>query len=425
MIPSGQKVLLAVSGGIDSMVMIDLFRKSPFQIAVAHCNFQLRGDASDDDEGFIEAFCYRHQLPFYTRKFATQSFADTEGISIQMAARTLRYAWFEELMDAHQFDLLATAHHLNDSLETVLLNFVRGSGLDGLIGIPERNGKIIRPLLSFTKASIESYALHQAIEWREDGTNQKDTYDRNFVRHQVVPLLKKLNPSLEDGFQVSHERLRGAQELVSGQITELRRKWVEEQQGVININREGILTTGSPAVVLWYLLREYGFTYDQCKRIIEPHETGKSFYSESIRLTVDRGYFMITKVNTALHGSVTIESDDTKASLLEKELIITKTEVTETLDKSQNVGCFDEDSLKYPLKWRTWEPGDQFIPLGMHNHKKISDFLIDEKVSLPEKEKITVLESDGKICWVVGYRISDLFKVKPATKRVIIIRNMP
>ncbi len=424
LVGSNQKILLAVSGGMDSMVMLDIFRQSSYRIAVAHCNFQLRGKESDEDEKFVKQVCDRFGIAFYTKRFSTTGYAVERKVSIQMAARDLRYSWFDELMNEEGMDLLATAHHLNDDLETVLLNLVRGTGFDGLIGIPVSNRNVVRPLLTFSKKEIEKYAKDHAIDWREDASNQTSDYDRNFIRHQVIPQLRKLNPSLEDGFLTTKERLVGVKDLVSDQIAYLKSRWVEGNSTGTSINIPGLLSTSSPAVVLWYFIKTFGFSFDQCKAIVVPHETGRSFYSKSFRVTIDREHIIVTEGRPSSHESVQIESGQQIVHLGNTSLSIELTEDIPAIEKDPTIAMLDADVLEFPLCWRNWGNGDQFVPLGMRQHKKVSDFLIDQKVSLPEKEGVTVLLSGGKICWVVGHRISDLFKITDHTQRAIIIRNI-
>ncbi len=421
---SNQKILLAVSGGVDSMVMLELFRQSQFDFAVAHCNFQLRGEESDEDEKFVKEVCDRVGIAFYTKRFSTTGYAEERKVSIQMAARDLRYRWFDELMRAEGMDLLATAHHLNDDLETVLLNLVRGTGIDGLVGIPGSNRNIVRPLLNFSKTEIEQYAKNHLIDWREDASNQTSDYDRNFIRHQIIPQLKKLNPSLEEGFLTTKERLVGAKDLVGDQIALLKSQFVTENNAGTRINIQGVLSTSSPSVVLWYLIKAFGFSFDQCKTIVLPHETGRSFYAKDFRITIDREHFIVTETKPSSHGSVKIENGQQLVNLGNASLSIELTEKLPTIEKDPTAAMLDADVLEFPLYWRNWEHGDQFVPLGMRQHKKVSDFLIDQKVSLPEKEGVTVLLSGGKICWVVGRRISELFKINDQTQRAIIIRNI-
>lgn len=424
LVGSNQKIVLAVSGGIDSMVMLDIFRQSSYSIAVAHCNFQLRGKDSDEDEKFVKKICDRFGIDFYTKRFSTTGYAEERKVSIQMAARDLRYSWFDELMREEGMDFVVTAHHLNDDLETVLLNLVRGTGFDGLVGIPVYNRNVVRPFLSFTKTEIEQYAKNHLIAWREDASNQTSDYDRNFIRHQIIPQLKQLNPSLEEGFLATKERLMGAKDLVSDQIAFLKSQFVTENTTGISINIQGVLSTSSPEVVLWYFIKTFGFTFDQCKAMVMPHETGRSFYSKSFRITIDREHFIVTEVRPSSPESVYIENGQQIVKLGKASLSIELTENIPTIERDPTVAMLDADVLEFPLHWRTWQPGDQFVPLGMRQHKKVSDFLIDQKVSLPEKEGITVLVSGGKICWVVGHRISDLFKIKEDTQRAIIIRNI-
>jgi len=413
---------LAVSGGVDSMVMHHLFQQCGFNIGVAHANFQLRGNESEGDEKFVKEICEKNSIPFFTRKFETESYAKSNHISIQMAARELRYQWFHELLTEHQYNFIATAHHLNDSIETVLLNLVRGSGLEGFDGIASKNEKIIRPMLFATRLEIENYAKESKIEWREDRSNATNDYSRNFIRHQVYPLLKELNPSLEKTFDESIVKISGAVELMETGIAQWRQKFKKKKENQILLDKKGFEPIKNKKSILWNLIKSFGFNFDQCGQIITAlnGQPGKRFASSQFELVIDRDHLIISKIQSELSETL-IESNQTEASLGNFKLKIEKKEKIDFKD-DPSVAFLDADKLKFPLRWRKWKPGDSFQPLGMNHKKKLSDFLIDQKISIADKEATTVLESGNEIVWVTGKRIDERYKVNNSTASTIVCR---
>lgn len=417
---SNDKILLAVSGGLDSMAMLDLFQDCGFNIGVAHANFQLRGGESTGDEEFVEGFCKKSSIPFYTKKFDTELYARLHQLSIQMAARVLRYQWFGELAEAHHFDWIATAHHLNDSIETGLLNLVRGSGIEGLDGIESKNGKVIRPMLFATRQQLEVHAKENNITWREDRSNTSDDYQRNFIRHHVTPLLKELNPSFENSFLESMNKISGAVELEALGIQRWREQFEKTTGNQIRLTKKGFDQFKRPENVLWNLIKGFEFNLDQCHQIARAMkgQPGKKFYSSGHELIIDRDYLIISKTQTRL-GETLIESHQTEATLGNFKLKIEQREKIDFND-DPTIAMLDADKIKFPLHWRKWKPGDSFYPLGMNHRKKLSDFLIDQKVSLADKEAITVLESENEIVWVVGWRVDDRYKIALATQSTVV-----
>lgn len=420
---SKDKILLAVSGGLDSMVMTHLFRECTFQFSVAHANFQLRGEESEGDEKFVKNYCETYSIPFFSKKVETENYAEQHDLSIQMAARELRYRWFDELANQHHFDFIVTAHHLNDSLETVLLNFVRGSGLEGWDGIAPKNGKIIRPMLFASRKEIEDYATQNKITWREDRSNASDDYQRNFLRHQVVPLLKELNPSLENSFSESTAKIAGSVEWMELGIAQWKEKFQTKKGAQIHFNKKGFERFKNPESILWHLIKSYGFNFDQCQQIIKAiNESGKLFFSATYELVVDRAALILSRKEREA-DAILIEENQAEAQRGNCFLKIIRKENSAFTNNKSNASL-DEAKLKFPLKWRAWKAGDSFHPLGMTNKKKISDFLIDEKISVADKKTISVLESKNEIAWVVGLRIDDRFKITSETKKIISFRVM-
>lgn len=418
------KIFLAVSGGLDSMAMFHLFKEAGFQVAVAHCNFQLRGAEANSDEELVRVTCLKHNVPFFVKRFDTTDHATQRGISIQMAARELRYAFFNELLQTHGYDYVATAHHFNDSIETIFINLVRGTGIGGFTGIAGKNGKIIRPLLFATRKMLLTYATSHNLSWREDSSNISDDYQRNFLRHQIIPRLQELNPNFEETFRDTHERLLGACDLTKAFLKRFQSSALQilDHQTTIDIRK--IRQSESPSVILWELIKDFGFNFDQCRQVVRDHQPGKVFFSTSHQLLIDRQHYIIEKKEDSTFRSVSIETGERTVG--NSQFILTFKEVFYTefqLVKNPTIAQVDADQLQYPLIWRTWRAGDYFMPLGMRQEKKLSDFLIDLKIPFNNKADITVLESGGDIVWVVGFRINDRFKVTPHTKRILIIEQ--
>jgi len=411
-----QRVLLAVSGGLDSMVMLHLFHRGGFQIGVAHVNFQLRGAESDGDEALVKNVCARLAIPCHTTRFATAAYADAHQLSTQVAARELRYAWFKEVMQREDFPLLATAHHLNDRLETVLLNLTRGSSLKS---IPERNGAVIRPLLPFSRQQLEAYAAENNLAWRDDSSNAGDDYPRNFIRHHVVPLLRQLNPSLEQSFGRIAERLNATRELAARHVEELRKRYVSAVADRVTVDKAFAQTVTHAVPLLWELIRGYGFNYDQAAQIMAAleGEPGRTFHAPGYTLAVDRTQLIIVP-RVAMPDAVTIAAPGTQAVLGGWQLSASHPAMPQVLPDPR-AAWLDASSLKFPLTWRRWRDGDFFYPLGMNHRKKVSDFLIDRKISVADKATVTVLESAGDIAWVVGHRIDNRFKITPQTQQAV------
>lgn len=419
------RVLVAVSGGLDSMALLHLLKQLHVDMAVAHCNFQLRGYDSDQDEEFVRLHCEKIQVPFFCKRFDTNNYATGNKLSIQMAARELRYAWFDELMQGKGFSKLATAHHFNDSIETMMLNWVRGAGIESLRGIPSNRGSIIRPLLFATRDEIIHYVADNQITWREDISNQTDDYQRNFIRHQVIPPLKRINISLENTLRESVNKMEDEWAFYQKSVEDWKTKFVVQEGDVIKVSKYGFQHPAHGTSLLWNSLKTFGFSYEQCKEALEikAKQSGKKFLSSSHKLVVDRAYFILTPQENHWR-EISIQIDQIQVSLGTWKLDIRESPDLKPSDSANEV-VMDADKLNYPLSWRKWRPGDYFFPLGMTHRKKISDFLIDRKISVGEKDAVTVLESAGEIVWVVGHRIDDRFKLTSITKRALIFLVSP
>jgi tRNA(Ile)-lysidine synthase len=421
----GEKVLLAVSGGLDSMVMLHLFSRNGIQAGIAHCNFHLRGQESDDDETFVKQCADTYGMPFFGRGFDTKHYAAAQGVSTQMAARTLRYDWFNELMDTHGYDKMAVAHHADDNVETVLLNLIRGTGLKGACGIAPINNRLIRPLLFATREQISRYAADNGIAYREDRSNASDDYARNYIRHHVTPGLKTLNPSLAKTFRHNSEYLTQAWCLLEELVKKNKAAWCVRHHDEWRIDIKALQQTAAPDFWLFELLQDFGFNSAQTADISGTlnAQPGKHFFSATHELVKDRDSLIIgLKSKTEDDSTQTgkIQKTDTHLAYpidltLEQRLY----DGISALPQDKHVACLDADKLRFPLTVRLWHEGDAFTPLGMKGKKKLSDFLIDQKIPLPHKQQQWVILSGNDIVWLVGQRLDDRYKVTPQTKNIL------
>ncbi len=420
-----EKILLAVSGGIDSVVMLHIFKELKYNIAVAHCNFQLRGKESDEDEEFVRNLCHTARVKFYRKKFRTSEYAKEKGISIQMAARDLRFDWLTGLKEEENFDLLAMGHNLNDSIETIIINLTRGTGINGLTGISPRSGYIIRPLLFATREMIREYSINNDIDYREDSSNIKTKYTRNKIRHNIIPVLQQINPSVLYSIGETSEYLKSAYIIYEQAIESKRLEILEHEEKTVSFKTSEIKKLEPLETWIYELFKDWNFGKQQTGDIIQliDAETGKQIFSNSHSITKDRGRLIITPINTEQHKIITINSaDDFKdCHLINKYEIALREDIEISNDTSY--AYLDADLVRFPLTIRKWKEGDYFYPLGMKGRKKISDLLIDMKIPLPEKENIYVLDMQDTIMWVMGLRIDDRFKVTETTDEVLIIQK--
>lgn len=410
------KLLLAVSGGIDSMVLLDLFYKLRFDICVVHCNFQLRRKESDEDEMLVREICQDRYIPYFIETFDTLEFAKENKLSIQLAARKLRYDWFQEII-SHGFDYVLTAHHLDDNVETFLINFIRGTGLEGLTGIPAQNRNIIRPLLPFSREEIENYAKANNIQWREDSSNASDKYFRNKLRHDIVPILKELNTGFLDSFQNTLHHLQQADSLVNDASKLVYEKVVEEKENRLEIHLRPLLEFLNYKAYLYQWLKNYGFTaWNDIYDLVEA-QSGKQVFSETHILLKDREKLILSERKSTDKSEVfIIESIESKVNIPLKLRFCKAVNIFET---DSNCIFVDENKLKFPLTIRKWEEGDYFYPSGMNGKKKLSKYFKDEKYSLLDKENQWLLCSEDQIIWVIGKRADDRFINKETTQNSI------
>lgn len=420
-------VLVAVSGGLDSVVLLDVLHRLGAQVAVAHCHFGLRAEEADADEEFVRKLAKKYGVPYFVEFFDTKGFARQEGLSTQMAARVLRYQWFEQLLHTQGLSRVATAHHQRDAAETMLLNLSHGTGLSGLHGIPARQGRVVRPLLAAAKDDLYDYVVEKHLVWREDSSNDSTLYQRNRLRHDVLPVLRELNPSLDQTLQHTAERVRGAELLVQHVVEQTARQARRDEADAVYINIAVLQATPATAVVLHELLRPFHFSWPVTREIVESFRavSGKQFDSPTHRLVKDRDQLVITAKNLSRFG--THQWPEGQPELRADGLRLTATEHSAegyAIPRAKHLAAFDLDKLKFPLTLRRWREGDWFMPIGLKGKKKISDFLIDQKVPLNLKDQVLLLTAaDGKVVWVVGLRPDDRFKVTEETQRVLQVQR--
>lgn len=416
-----QEIILAVSGGIDSVVMTDLFYRSGFTCRILHCNFGLRGHESDGDEAFVRSIAAGYEMPVYVKRFDTEDYAVENGISIQMAARNLRYAWFGEMAGELDAKVIATAHNLNDSVETVLLNLSRGTGIRGLSGIPVINGIYIRPLLFATRREIAGYARNRSLQYREDSSNASRKYHRNKVRHDLIPMFEELNPAFVQTMHENIRRFRESHMIYREQVNKKRDELFLVKDDYTEIAVSDIGQLHPLASWLYELFSTYGFTMDQCLQVekILDADSGKQFISPTHRLLKDRDRLLIYPVEENTVKRYYIDSPDSHAALpFPMDMEVIDRETVDEFSGSRQVAYLDLDKLNFPLILRKWMHGDYFYPLGMEEMKKVSDFFIDNKIPLPEKKQTWILTSGNKIVWIMGLRIDHRFRVTDQTSRV-------
>lgn len=412
------RLLIAVSGGLDSIVLAYLCQQLKLTMAIAHCNFNLRDDESDGDENFVKALADEWGVAFYVTHFETTAYARKHGCSIQMAARELRYAWFFELAKQHHFDYILTAHHADDNLETFLINLTRGTGLDGLTGIPEISGKLVRPLLPFSREALETYAAKQHLKWREDRSNASVKYLRNKLRHEVIPVLKQANPYLLQNFQTTISNLRNSRFLIDDAVAAMQKTVVEKVDGQVKLNIAQLKKSAHPGAYLYELLKEFHFTAWADVAHLLDAQSGKQVFSSTHRLVKDRDYLILTRLDIETHDApILISRGDSRVETPFGVLNITP--VIAISEISKTIIYVDGALLEFPLTIRKWQVGDLFYPLGMTGKKKLSKYFKDEKLSLIEKDGIWILESGEKVVWVIGKRADDRFKVTEHTERIL------
>ena len=418
------RILLTVSGGVDSMVMAHLMTAAGYDCGVAHCNFSLRGQESDDDETFVRAWAAGRDLPFFFVRFDTEAYAAEHGLSIQMAARDLRYAWFRETAVAEGYDRIALAHNRNDVAETFLINLTRGTGLRGLSGIPPRHGLLMRPLLFARRDEIEAFARREGIAWRDDSSNRSVKYTRNKIRHVILPAFEELNPSFVDTLAATAARLAASGAVFDKYMEQVRPQFFLRQDKRMLIPLEKLREAQARAAILFELLSPLDFSPATTGEILKALDSppGKQFFSPTHRLIKDRDFLIITPLGEKDEKERRYYIEEGMTGVGEPlRLRITSFARDDTfvIPRSPDIAVIDYDRLSWPLVLRRWQPGDYFRPLGMQGMKKLSDFFIDRKLSLDEKEELWLVTEGDRIVWIPGMRLDDRYKITDDTKKIL------
>ncbi|MEZ4797677.1 MAG: tRNA lysidine(34) synthetase TilS [Flavobacteriaceae bacterium] len=412
------KLLIAISGGVDSVVLAYLCKEINLNVALAHCNFNLRDKESDADEDFVLELAKNWNLEVFIENFNTKQFAQDKKMSTQVAARTLRYFWFDEIASQLGYQYILTAHHADDNFETFLINLSRGTGLDGLLGIPDVNENIVRPLLPFKREDIEKFAKQKKLKWREDSSNSSTKYLRNKLRHDVIPILKGINPKLLQNFKKTQEYLNDIKDIVDDRIDEVAKKVVSKtSHNGIALHIEELQKLTNTQAYLYELLHGFGFT--QWNDILDllSAQSGKQIFSNTHRLLKDRDYLILSEIKEQQDKSIKIT--DYQSLVLVPFGKLSIKEVDKTTKTSKHIIYLDKSLLKFPLTLRQWKEGDFFFPLGMKGKKKLSKYFKDEKLSLLEKENIWLLCSDNDIVWILNQRADSRFEVTEKTKSIL------
>ena len=421
----GDRILLAVSGGVDSMVMLSLFTECGYDVGVAHCNFCLRGAESDEDEVLVREEAERRGVPCYNRSFDTPGEMERTGDSMEMAARRLRYEWFDELCAEHGYSVVAVAHHVDDSIETFFINLLRGTGLRGLTGITTRRNNIIRPLMFATRKEITEYAVAQHIPYREDSSNRSTKYLRNKIRLGLVPMIREINPKFTSLMRGNIAHLAEAQLFLNYAVDQIRQTVVEQHDGIRYLHLDRLGESTPVGFVAYEILNaNYGFKSDVINALMRAYHngtTGKRFYSKDWVAYLERGVIAITPISDNDDCEIMVNADDLRSFCGNSVLYYEYTDIDQikTFGVPENMAQLDADTLQYPLRLRRWRNGDWFVPFGMSGRKKVGDFLTDAKVSAPERKRQFVLLSGDDIVWVVGRRIDDRFALTSKSENVL------
>lgn len=413
-----KKLLLAVSGGLDSMVLLHVLKELQCDITIAHCNFQLRGNESLGDQQFVEEYAQKNAIPIFVKQFDTETFANESKLSIQIAARELRYQWFYELLENENLDYILTAHHADDNLETFLINFTRGTGLEGLTGIPVQNDKVIRPLLFLSREEIQNYAKEHHIQWREDSSNASDKYVRNKIRHHLVPILKELNPHFLSSFLKTETYLQESMAMVDDAANMVFQEVAVYEGDQIRFKLKTLLQYSNYQSYLYQWLKKYGFTaWDDIYDLVNS-QSGKQVFAADYRLLKDRDSLLLSPMSVkVLPEEYWIHENQTD---VKNPINLKLAKVSEISIVSNTTIFVDEDVLDFPLMIRKWKTGDVFQPFGMNGKsKKLSKFFKDEKFSLIDKENTWLLCSNNQIVWVIGSRADHRFYPQKTTKNLL------
>ena len=424
-VPKGTRLLCAVSGGIDSMVMLSLLNEMNYECVVAHCNFRLRGDESDGDEQFVREMCEKMYIPCFVNTFDTHKFADETGLSIQMAARKLRYDWFYELAEKENCSYIALAHNSDDQVETAILNFARGTGIRGVSGMKPLAGKLFRPLIEVSRADIVQISTEDNIPFHNDSTNATTKYARNKVRHLVIPLLEEINVAAKENILKSVSYFAETERIMNDYVRRAKEAAMSNSNGLLRIDVAKIMQTAAPSTVLFEMLIGEGVPKPLASEsvcLLEA-QTGRKCEMDGVEIVRNREYIEVQKSVGENDESVVTVNAIGELKKYGFEISFAYCDDDFVFDKNPQVAYIDVKKLKFPLTLRKWNFGDKFMPLGMKGMRKLSDFFKDEKLSQAEKSNVRILESDGKIVWVVGMRIDERFKFDKDTKEVYVLKN--
>lgn len=416
------RILLAISGGADSVALAHLLKRCDFNFALAHCNFKLRGTESESDEAFVRALGKQFAVPVYVKTFDTKTLAKKAKQSTQLFARQVRYEWFRELRKTEDFQYIATAHHLNDSIETVLFNLSRGCGISGLHGVNLKTETLVRPLLFCKKEEILEYLKRNTISYREDASNATTDYNRNRIRHNVIPQLKKINSSLESSFEGNIQRFIEVEWLYKFALENIEKEIVEDKGNQRWISIPKLLSYPVRSSILHELLKPYGFS--QAEKILEDIEkqSGAIYEAAAYRLLRDREHLIISPLKEANKHDIWIQKEEKQIKLPGFDLIIKEATIPFQVKNAKEEALLDAEKLEFPLLVRNWQEGDVFFPIGMQGKKKkLSKYFKDIKLNRLEKEQVQVLFSQGEVCWLIGYRMDERFKVTTKTKKALLL----
>jgi len=417
---SKDHLLVAVSGGKDSVCLAHLLSLSEYNFTIAHCNFKLRGKESDEDALFVKQLAKDLGVSYFEKSFETNKYAEEKKLSTQEAARELRYNWFRELKNQYGFSKIVTAHHQEDSVETFFINLFRSSGISGLTGIPIISNEIVRPLLFATRSDIDRHIQNYKLAYREDSSNVTNNYLRNKIRHELIPIIQKLDNRSYKGLLKSLEFLKSDNQLFQYLLNKEAKEFIRNKEDNLIIDLKLLKQHPMAENILFQFLKPYGFHKNEVAKILKSKESGKIFYSNNFRAALNRNELIVSKINqNDVVTSILIFENENEIAFPFK-LNLERLKVNQVEFNFQKTNAYiDADKLKWPLELRKWQYGDSFVPLGMKGRKKISDFLIDEKVSILEKENTWVLLSNNEIVWLIGHRISDKFKITDSTLNVL------
>jgi len=413
------KILLALSGGIDSICLADVLFRLDYSIEFAHCNFNLRGQESNDDQDFVKQLSLKYKIPFHTVSFNTANYAKKNKISVQMAARDQRYCWLEKIRTSINADFIAVAHNLDDNIETFFINIIRGSGIKGMLGIKKKYNFIVRPLMFSARKEIVSYVVDNNLNFREDSSNISDKYLRNNIRHNIIPLIKNINPSIGKTITKEISVLTNINSIYKSVVDPAIKDILETTERGFRIQIKKINSLSPLKPYLYEIFSPFGFKdIEAIYNVLECFKSGKKLFSNTHRLLFDRKYIFLENKEKNNNEEFQIHKDLSNIKIpLKIDFSFSESIL---INKGKNIACFDFDKLSFPLKIRKWKSGDKFCPLGMSSFKNLSDFFIDIKLDVFSKEKVFLLCSAKKIIWVIGYRIDDRFKLTSKTKKMYI-----